>query len=76
MEEAPIFPFEPGRLDVVPTHLVEAIREAIASEDEDVLQELVDGVAEHDADVAAYLDELLEALAYDTLEDLFDVRGR
>ena len=40
------------------------------------LAALVDGVAEHDADVAQYVRGLIEDVAYDVLEDLFDARGR
>jgi hypothetical protein len=64
------------RLAAVPAHLAEAIRDAIADEDIDGLYELVNGVAEHDAEVAEFFRGLIEEYAYDTLKDLFDVRGR
>ena len=64
------------RLAGVPAVLAEAIREAIVAEDIDDLYELADGVAEHDAEVAAFVRRLIEDYAYDALGDLFDVRGR
>ncbi len=64
------------RLATLPPLLPAAIREAIASEDTDQLHELVDGVAEHDAEAAEYLRDLVEEFAYDSLADLFAVRGR
>ena len=65
-----------GRLELVPLELAEAIRAAALDEDADRLYELVDGVAEHDAEVAEYLRRLVSDIAYETLEDLFDARGR
>jgi len=64
------------RLEVVPPELVEAIREATIDQDADTLYELIDGVAEHDSEVADYLRGLLEDVAYDSLEDFFDARSR
>ena len=64
------------KLLVVPPELAEAIRAASVDEDADGLSALVDGVAEHDADVAEYVRGLIEDVAYDVLGDLFDVRGR
>ena len=61
---------------LLPARMAEAIRDAIADEDIDGLYELVDGVAEHDAEVAEFVRGLLEEYAYDALKDLFDVRGR
>lgn len=63
-------------LSVVPLELAEAIRAACLDKDADRLYELVDGVAEHDADVADYVRRLIQDVAYGVLEDLFDVRGR
>ena len=63
-------------LAVVPLELAAAIRAACLDEDADRLYELVDGVAVHDAEVADYVRGLIEDIAYDVLEDLFDVRGR
>jgi len=65
-----------AKLELVPVELAEAIRAAALDEDADRLFELVDGVAEHDAEVAEYLQRLISDIAYGTLEDLFDVRGR
>ena len=48
-----------------------AIRAATVDRDLDRLFDLIDGVAEHDAEVAAYLRGLVEDVAYDSLEDLF-----
>ncbi len=76
MNEQPTVAPSRERLRGVPTHLAEAIREAVVSEDIDELYELVNGVAEHDAEVAAFFRALLEDYAYETLRDLFDVRGR
>ncbi len=59
------------RLSVVPRELASAIRAATLDEDVDRLFELVDGVAEHDAEVAEYLRGLVEDVAYDRLEELF-----
>ena len=64
------------KLALVPRELAEAIREATIDEDPDRLYELIDGVTEHDVEVADYLRSLVEDVAYDALEDLFDVRGR
>ncbi|MDH3397553.1 MAG: hypothetical protein OEM81_06915 [Acidimicrobiia bacterium] len=64
------------RLLVVPPDLAEAIRAASVDEDADRLSDLVDGVAEHDADVAEYVRGLIEDVAYGVLEDLFEIRGR
>ena len=64
------------KLQGVPTEIVEAMREATLDQDPERLFELIDGVADHDRDVAGYLRELLEAVAYDSLADFFDVRGR
>jgi hypothetical protein len=64
------------KLALVPPELAEAIRAATLDEDIDRLSELIDGVAPHDAEVAEYLRLLLEDVAYDTLADLFDARGR
>ena len=63
-------------LSVVPLELAEAIRAACLDEDADALYELVDGVAEHDAEVANYVRGLIDDIAYGVLKDLFDVRGR
>ena len=63
-------------LSLVPLELAEAIRAACLDEDADRLHELVDGVAEHDAEVAAYVRGLIDDIAYGVLEDLFDARGR
>jgi hypothetical protein len=65
-----------GRLELVPVELAEAIRAAALDEDADRLYELVDGVAEHDAEVAEYVRGLISDIAYEVLEDLFDTRGR
>lgn len=59
------------RMSVVPNDMASAIRAATIDEDVDRLHELVDGVAEHDAEVAAYLRGLVEDVAYDRLEELF-----
>lgn len=59
------------RLSVMPAELASAIRAATVDEDADRLFELIDGVAEHDAEVAEYLRGLAEDVAYDTLEGLF-----
>ncbi|NNF26138.1 MAG: hypothetical protein HKN73_02800, partial [Gemmatimonadetes bacterium] len=56
--------------------LLEALKEAASNEDPEELMDLADGVAEHDGEVAQYLRDLIETFAYDTLSDLFDVRGR
>jgi len=64
------------KLLAVPPELAEAIRAASVDEDAEGLSDLVNGVAEHDADVAEYARGLIEAVAFDLLEDLFDVRGR
>jgi len=64
------------RLKVLPADLVEAIRAATLDQNPDRLYQLIDGVAEHDSEVAGYLRGLLEDIAYDSLEDFFDVRGR
>lgn len=64
------------KLEVVPTSLVEAFRAATIDQDVERLHELVDGVAEHDRDVAEYLRGLIEDIAYEALADFFDVRGR
>lgn len=58
-------------LSVVPTELASAIRAATVDKDVDRLFELIDGVADHDAEVAEYLRGLVEDVAYDTLEELF-----
>lgn len=59
------------KLAVVPPELASAIRAATVDQDVDRLFDLIDGVAEHDAEVAEYLRGLAEDVAYDTLEDLF-----
>jgi hypothetical protein len=64
------------RLEAVPPELVEAIRAATLDQDAERLYTLIDGVAEHDSDVADYLTGLLQDIAYDSLEDFFDIRGR
>jgi hypothetical protein len=76
MKDKATSPPSRAKLLVVPPELAEAIRAASADRDMDRLSELVDGVAEHDADVAEYVRGLIEDVAYDLLEDLFDVRGR
>ena len=76
MNENPGVESHRERVALVPAQLAEAIRDAIANEDVDGLYELVDGVAEHDVEVADYIRSLIEAYAYDALKDLFDVRGR
>jgi len=63
-------------LSVVPPELAEAIRAACLDEDSERLYELVDGVAEHDAEVADYVRGFIDDMTYALLEDLFDVRGR
>ena len=60
------------RLSVVPPELASAIRAATVDQNADRLFELVDGVAEHDSEVAAYLRGLIEDVAYDTLGGLFE----
>ena len=62
-----------GRMVVVPRDLASAIRAATIDQDVDRLFDLVDGVAEHDAHVAAYLRGLVEDVAYHKLEGLFGV---
>lgn len=64
------------RLAGVPPQMVEALREATLDQDPDRLYDLIDGVADHDREVAAYLTALLDVVAYDSLRDFFDVRGR
>ena len=64
------------RLEVVPPELVEALRAATIDEDTDRLHELIDGMADRDSDVADYLRGLLQDVAYESLQDFFDVRGR
>ena len=64
------------RLDVLPEDMLEAMREATLDQDPDRLYELIDGIGERDREVAAYLRGLMEAVAYDSLADFFDVRGR
>ena len=64
------------RLELVPTEILESLREATIDQDPERMYELIDGVAEHDSEVAEYLRSLLEDVAYDSLEDFFDVRGR
>jgi len=64
------------RLKVVPSELVEAIREATIDQSPERLYELIDGMAEYDREVADYLRGLLQDVAYDSLADFFDVRGR
>ena len=64
------------RLKVVPPELVEALRAATMDEDADRLHELIDGMADRDSDVADYLRGLLQDVAYESLLDFFDVRGR
>jgi hypothetical protein len=59
------------RLSTVPVELASAIRAATIDQDVDRLFDLIDGVAEHDAEVAQYLRGLVADVAYDTLEDLF-----
>jgi hypothetical protein len=59
------------RLSVVPFELASAIRAATVDKDVDRLFDLIDGVADHDAEVAEYLRGLVEDVAYDTLEELF-----
>lgn len=76
MSEAAHTPFDRERLEIVPLHLLEALKEAASNEDPEELMDLADGVAEHDAEAAQYLRDLVETFAYDTLSDLFDVRGR
>lgn len=76
MSEQPTIAPSREQLRGVPPQLAEAIREAVVTEDIDQLYELVNGVAEHDAEVAAFFRKLLEDYAYETLLDLFDVRGR
>ncbi len=76
MSGAAHVPFDRERLEIVPLHLLEALKEAASNEDPEELMDLADGVAEHDAEVAGYLQNLIETFAYDTLSDLFDVRGR
>jgi hypothetical protein len=63
-------------LAVVPLELAEAIRAACLDKDAERLYDLVDGVAEHDADVAAYVRGLIDDIAYEVLADVFDARGR
>ena len=63
------------RLQLVPTEIVEALREATIDQDPERVYQLIDGVAEHDSEVAGYLRSLLEDVAYDSLADFFDVRG-
>lgn len=60
------------RFAVVPRELASAIRAATLDQDVDRLFELVDGVGEHDAEVAAYLRGLIDAVAYEALEELFE----
>ncbi|MDH5759169.1 MAG: hypothetical protein OEZ65_06240 [Gemmatimonadota bacterium] len=69
-------PLSPQRMAVVPPELMEAMREAVLDEDFDGLYELIDGVGEHDAEVAEYLRGLVEEYDKDALHDVFDVRGR
>lgn len=76
MSEPAHIPFDRQRLEFVPQQLLEALREAASNEDLEELMDLADGVAEHDAEAAQYLRDLIETFAYDTLSDLFDVRGR
>lgn len=64
------------RLDVLPEDTLEALREATLDQDPERLYELIDGIGERDREVAAYLRGLIEAVAYDSLADFFDIRGR
>lgn len=59
------------KLKLVPSDMASAIRAATLDEDLDRLFDLVDGVAQHDAEVGAYLRGLVEDVAYDRLEELF-----
>lgn len=59
------------KLSVVPEAMASAIRAATLDEDADRLFELVDGVAEYDAEVAEYLRGLVQDIAYDRLAELF-----
>jgi len=63
------------RVSNLPPPLANALRRAVSEEDTSELIELVDGVAEHDADVATYLRDLIERYAFDALADLFEVPG-
>ncbi|NIP81380.1 MAG: hypothetical protein GWM90_20060 [Gemmatimonadetes bacterium] len=60
----------------MPRGLAEALREATEDQDLDRLHDLIDGVAEHDAEVAEYLRRLVSDVAFDALEEFFDVHGR
>lgn len=64
------------RISDLPPPLANALREAIRGEDAQELSELVDGVAEHDSDVAAYLRDLIERYAFDVMADLFEASPR
>ena len=64
------------RLKNVPAQLAESIREAVASRDIEKLHTLVDGIAEHDAEVAEFVHSLLADYAFESLRELFDVQGR
>jgi len=64
------------KLELVPLELAEAMRAAALDEDADRLYELVDGIAEHDAEVAEYVRGLVSDIAYEALEDLFNVPRR
>lgn len=64
--------FYAERVSDLPPPLANALREAVRGEDAGELAELVDGVAEHDADVAAYLRDLLERYAFDVIAELFE----
>lgn len=76
MTEQAVLSLHRERLAGVPSQLAEAIRAAIEDQDADELYALVGGVAEHDAEVAEFVRALIEEYAYDSLKDLFDVRGR
>jgi len=56
----------------LPADLVAAMREATINVDIDRLNELIDRVQEHDAQVAAGLRVLSDRYEYDTLSDLLD----
>lgn len=64
------------KISALPPHLAEALREAVANNDTESLYQLIDGIAEHDVEVAAYVRDLVERYDFEALRDVFDVRGR
>ena len=66
----------PETLAALPAELVDEMREATNKADLDLLNDLLDQVAERDEQLAAALRDLANAFEYDTLCELFATQER